>query len=210
MNQAAAKPLAKALHTVTVVTKLALTLRTYPQHRDIEHSPSHLTAQALRVLGYAFEESNPVALACQKAVDAAMTRQYRDAAATQVGTPEPAVEVNHPVYVLHTDPGHGWLEVSIAELNRLNITDKISRHSYTRGSLAFLEEDMDYGTFHDAKRIAGERFELKEVHVGHDHVIRTYESYPRPETAHERANGLDRQQRRESGEQDFEDRAAGL
>ena len=53
-------------------------------------------------------------------------------------------------YKLHTDPGHGWLAVSIKELQDLGIADKITRYSYTKGRMAYLEEDCDLATFFKA------------------------------------------------------------
>lgn len=53
-------------------------------------------------------------------------------------------------YKLHTDPGHGWLAVSIKELSELGIADKITRYSYVKGRMAYLEEDCDLATFFNA------------------------------------------------------------
>jgi hypothetical protein len=55
-------------------------------------------------------------------------------------------------YKLHTDPGHGWLAVSIKELNELGIADKITGYSYVKGRMAYLEEDCDLATFFTAYR----------------------------------------------------------
>jgi hypothetical protein len=48
------------------------------------------------------------------------------------------------------DPGHGWLEVPIEQINALGIAEKISGYSYKRNGMAYLEEDCDAGTFIDA------------------------------------------------------------
>lgn len=50
-------------------------------------------------------------------------------------------------YKLHTDPGHGWLAVSLKELDELQIADQISRFSYVKGRMAYLEEDCDLTVF---------------------------------------------------------------
>ena len=50
-------------------------------------------------------------------------------------------------YKLHTDPGHGWLAVSLKELDELRIAEKITRYSYVKGRMAYLEEDCDLATF---------------------------------------------------------------
>jgi hypothetical protein len=54
-------------------------------------------------------------------------------------------------YKFHIDPGHGWLEVPMAELEELGIADHISSCSYRYGDTAYLEEDCDFATFLAAK-----------------------------------------------------------
>ena len=56
------------------------------------------------------------------------------------------------------DPGHGWLEVTHAELVALGIAHEISAYSFTTGprpggasALVYLEEDCDLGRFAAAK-----------------------------------------------------------
>lgn len=53
-------------------------------------------------------------------------------------------------FTLHSDPGHGWLEVSPSDLKEvgLKLAD-ITPYSYKnrRGSRLFLEEDCDLSTF---------------------------------------------------------------
>ena len=53
-------------------------------------------------------------------------------------------------YTWISDSGHAWLEVSIDEINALNIADKISEYSYIQGETVYLEEDCDAGIFIDA------------------------------------------------------------
>ena len=50
------------------------------------------------------------------------------------------------------DPGHGWLEVPIAQVAALGITNKISAYSYRKGTMAYLEEDCDASVFLEAFR----------------------------------------------------------
>jgi hypothetical protein len=57
------------------------------------------------------------------------------------------------MYRFITDPGHGWLEVPIAEIKALGIADKISAYSYRKGNMAYLEEDCDAGLFLNAAGI---------------------------------------------------------
>ena len=71
-------------------------------------------------------------------------------------------------YVFITDPGHGWLEVPLAEIRFLGIADKISAYSYQKGDMAYLEEDCDASVFLEAKEAAGQ-------HVPRDCIIHTYD-----------------------------------
>lgn len=52
--------------------------------------------------------------------------------------------------VFHSDPGHGWLEVSLAQLTEVGLEPgDISGHSYrsAEGATFYLEEDCDAGLF---------------------------------------------------------------
>lgn len=53
-------------------------------------------------------------------------------------------------YRFHIDPGHGWLEVTVNELEMLGLTGKISVYSYRKGNAVFLEEDCDAPLFIEA------------------------------------------------------------
>jgi hypothetical protein len=75
-----------------------------------------------------------------------------------------------------SDPGHGWLEVPRAMLTALGIQDKITDYSYLRGTLAYLEEDLDMHTFMQAAKLADLDIELVEVYQEHTH-IRDYSRY---------------------------------
>jgi len=64
-----------------------------------------------------------------------------------------------------SDPGHGWLEVPMSELDRLGIKGKISSFSYRNGDMAYLEEDDDAGTYLQALDEQGETLPtVEEVH----------------------------------------------
>lgn len=54
-------------------------------------------------------------------------------------------------YTFHSDPGHGWLEVTIKELQELNIAGEITGCSAMEGNRIYLEEDCDLTTFFNAK-----------------------------------------------------------
>ena len=56
-------------------------------------------------------------------------------------------------FTFHEDPGHGWLEVPVADLVKVGLTlDDISPYSFISGSgrSVYLEEDLDAGVFHKA------------------------------------------------------------
>ncbi len=93
-------------------------------------------------------------------------------------------------YRFITDPGHGWLEVPMAELVELEIAHKISKHSYMSrdGKMAYLEEDCDAPRFNDAKgEPEGEAFVHLELKFDIDIVdqaqtfVRTLPHYQCPD-----------------------------
>ena len=52
-------------------------------------------------------------------------------------------------YSFYSDPSHGWMKVSIEEINQLAITQDISANSFISacGKYAFLEKDNDAQIF---------------------------------------------------------------
>lgn len=79
------------------------------------------------------------------------------------------------VYEFHSDPGHGWLAVPIAELQALGIADKITRYSYRSpdGLVAYLEEDCDLSTFARAKGWAPDgNAPIRDVHHARECFVR--------------------------------------
>jgi hypothetical protein len=74
----------------------------------------------------------------------------------------------------YEDPGHGWLAVPLALLDRLDLLDKVSSYSYMRGRLAHLEEDCDYSLFAAAMRDAGLAFSVREHRTENRSKIRNY------------------------------------
>ena len=74
------------------------------------------------------------------------------------------------------DPGHGWLEVDLQEVERLGIGAKVSSYSYVNEDKAYLEEDCDLSLFLRAKESASEPFKLVEVYQ-QDTPIRTFDRY---------------------------------
>jgi hypothetical protein len=53
------------------------------------------------------------------------------------------------------DPGHGWLKVPMAEIETLGIASDISQCSFVNGRFVYLEEDMDAGTYLNARQAQG-------------------------------------------------------
>jgi predicted RNase H-like nuclease len=68
------------------------------------------------------------------------------------------------VLTFHTDPGHGWLEVS-KQLARQVLGGRyreISSHSYASRTAVYLEEDCDAPMFLKAAREKGINFQIHE------------------------------------------------
>lgn len=60
-----------------------------------------------------------------------------------------------------TDPGHGWLAVPLAEVERLGL--KPSEFSFIKGPIAFLEEDCDAGLYLDATGTSARDYTVHQV-----------------------------------------------
>lgn len=81
-------------------------------------------------------------------------------------------------YQFFADGGHGWIKVSISELEKLKIADKISSCSYMRDKFAYLEEDGDLSLFFKAKNFEGKDFDkLCKTNHSQFSKIRSYHSY---------------------------------
>lgn len=86
------------------------------------------------------------------------------------------------VYDFFEDGQHGWLKVSIDELEELGIENKIDS-SFMRKDQAYLEEDCDCEIFLRAKKEkiktkTGKEVEIKiKNHYSNPSKIRNYESY---------------------------------
>lgn len=80
---------------------------------------------------------------------------------------------------IYTDPSHGWGKVSLSELSRLNIIDKISTYSYIHknGLNAYLEEDVDLSTYLKALDDKGIKYKFKTMHTNKSSKIRSYNRY---------------------------------
>jgi len=80
-------------------------------------------------------------------------------------------------YTFHSDAGHSWLKVSIDELKRLKLMDKISSYSYRKGNYAYLEEDSDASQFVGMKNALKEKFKYNEKYDGGSSPIRNYPAF---------------------------------
>lgn len=80
------------------------------------------------------------------------------------------------MFRFHTDPGHGWLQVTLNDLADLNMmAGDFTQYSYRQGNLVFLEEDCDASKFIEAYRKKhGREPEYLHTHTDYDSVIRTF------------------------------------
>ena len=76
-------------------------------------------------------------------------------------------------YIKHEDPGHGWLQVPLSELEELGIRSAISPYSYRDSHFAYLEEDCDMKRFIIAK---GSVCDIQYTQTNHDSFIRNLNS----------------------------------
>ncbi len=83
-------------------------------------------------------------------------------------------------YKFFSDAGHGWIKVSIKELEKLKIADKITVCSYMRKESAYLEEDCDLSVFFRAKNLGVGQYDFDKVcktYTSDHSTIRSYECY---------------------------------
>jgi methyl coenzyme M reductase subunit C-like uncharacterized protein (methanogenesis marker protein 7) len=76
-----------------------------------------------------------------------------------------------------SDPSHGWLKVPVTELERLGIQNQISRYSYIRKGMAYLEEDCDMAKFIRAREAENNPIVIKESYGNKMSRVRNYASY---------------------------------
>ena len=75
-----------------------------------------------------------------------------------------------------SDPGHGWLSVSLKDVITLGIKDKISSCSYMTLTRAYLEEDCDASVFINAAKEQKWEINIKNTNVDVT-PIRNYASF---------------------------------
>jgi hypothetical protein len=77
----------------------------------------------------------------------------------------------------YTDPGHGWFAVKRDVLAKLGLLFDISRYSYQRGKMVYLEEDCDASLFFSRTKAMGIEVTYVTKHTDKTHPIRSYECY---------------------------------
>lgn len=88
-------------------------------------------------------------------------------------------------YRFYSDPSHGWLRVSLKDIIKLGIQDKISGCSYEHGSYVYLEEDCDANLFLDAiGKDWKEKIKIEEHWTNRRSKIRNYASYSAPKSSY--------------------------
>jgi hypothetical protein len=90
-------------------------------------------------------------------------------------------------YVYHHDSGHGWLEVPARELQRMGLHDRITPYSYLHQGKAYLEEDLDLGTFFDIRKLLPRPVTIKNNYMNGMCHIRDYPHYNPKDIAPERS-----------------------
>ena len=82
-------------------------------------------------------------------------------------------------FIVHEDPGHGWVAVKRDEINELGIGPAITPYSYQSwdGEACFLEEDCDFATLYVALKKRGIEMTWDHVHTDNEHWIRGLRSF---------------------------------
>jgi hypothetical protein len=80
-------------------------------------------------------------------------------------------------YVFHQDSGHGWLEVPVREIRAMGLEGRITPCSYVYQDKAYLEEDMDAGTFLDMRKLLSKPIAIQNNHMDGMCRIRDYPHY---------------------------------
>jgi hypothetical protein len=80
-------------------------------------------------------------------------------------------------YVYHQDSGHGWLEVPARELQIMGFQDQITPYSYLHQGKAYLEEDLDMGTFLNIRKLLPRPVDIQYNYMNGMCRIRDYPHY---------------------------------
>ena len=79
-----------------------------------------------------------------------------------------------PPFNFHSDPAHGWVEVSMIAMQQAGLQpNDFSRYSYRDGNKFYLEEDCDASKFIAAwQEKTGEHAEFNDVYTNRHSFIR--------------------------------------
>lgn len=76
-------------------------------------------------------------------------------------------------FTFHTDPGHGWVEVTTRQLKHVDLTPgDFSGYSYQQGDVLYLEEDIDASVFLSTWEATVGPVSVVERYFDRDHWIR--------------------------------------
>lgn len=92
------------------------------------------------------------------------------------------MQTNKKKFKFHSDPGHSWLAVKIADIEAVGLTvSDFTHYSYVNGLTAYLEEDVDTHTFLDAyvKTFGKEPVLIDRINRHRSSKIRSYVSIAR-------------------------------
>ena len=74
--------------------------------------------------------------------------------------------MNKTIINYHSDPGHGWIEVSLKQIQSAGLMPKdFSMYSYRKGSKFYLEEDCDAPKFLEYYKMT---HEVKLNHINYN------------------------------------------
>ena len=96
-----------------------------------------------------------------------------------IATHDGETSMKEKTYRFFSDPGHGWLEVDYHDLLELGIERQISRYSYRKGRLVYLEEDCDMAVLGAFREHFTVDPRIDEVHQDPT-PIRNYPPYDAP------------------------------
>ena len=86
--------------------------------------------------------------------------------------------MKNKTYLCYSDPGHGWMKVTRAELVTLGIANQITSCSYQREDCVYLEEDCDVALFFTTfKAKFGHKPKTKLTWGNRQSRIRNYQPY---------------------------------
>jgi hypothetical protein len=80
-------------------------------------------------------------------------------------------------YIYHQDSGHGWLEVPVGEIRAMGLEKRITPYSYLYRDKAYLEEDLDAGTFLDIRKLLPKPVAIQNNHMDGMCYIRDFPHY---------------------------------